>query len=359
MFPRLVWALVTLTLPWLLLAAKVDDSQASIPPRQISVFTAVPLADALTQINREARLTLTADPELLEKTVTITENDTAMWLALEKIAAQTASRIQLEQRGQVIRLKPQHALAIPSTVSGPFRVVVPQIDSRRLFESGVAVTDLALIIHWEPWLPVIRLDAQPRDLIVTDDQNNPVMARISPGKVAPLGAMHRTTVRLLGIPRAATRLTRFEGAFTITAAPAWLPFEFSRIPPGDNRGEPGKLPQGVEAAGVSARLLRFEQFDDLWEAEVRLEYPPGHPEFESFESWTAGNRVRLFRADQGINVTAVDPEVSEHGRTATGIYRFPVAKAPQGLRSAKLIVETPAALREFAVPFRLENIPLP
>jgi len=186
-----------------------------------------------------------------------------------------------------------------------------------------------------------------------------VIAQTAPGKVAPFGALHRTTVRLLGVPRAATRLTSVEGAFTVTAAPTWLAFEFSRIPVTGGDGEPGTLPPGIDSSGVSARLLRFEKFEDFWEAEIRLDYPPGHPEFESFESWTAGNRVRLFRADQGISIPASDPEISERGRIATGIYRFPRAKAPQGLRDARLIVETPAALREFAVSFRLENIPLP
>lgn len=330
-----------------------------IPPRLVTVEPpdgTITLDQELVQIRQEAGILVTAAPEVASQPVEQPRLQAVpFWSALDRLAADTGTRLALADRGRQIRLVKHTGPPIPAAVAGPFRVAVRQVESRRDFETGGHVTLVTLDVHWEPRFPVIRLDGEPSQITVHDDRGSAITASTSSAKVAPQGCLHTATVRLTGVPRAATRLTQLNGAFTVTAAPGVLPFTFADL----GKPGPGTLPQKMDAAGVASRLVRFEQLGDRWEAEVTATYPPGHPEFESFESWTANNRARLVGPSGTKVLNPIDYAINEVGRTATGIYRFRVEDVSGGPAGWKLVYETPSALREYPIRFTLRAIPLP
>jgi hypothetical protein len=170
-------------------------------------------------------------------------------------------------------------------------------------------------------------------------------------KTAPGGNLFTTTVRIEGVPRSATKLTRVAGSFTVTASPAMLPFVFDNLA--------GPFPVAAKPVGdsrVAATLKRFELVGDLWEAEIEVTYPARPPEFESFESWVTENRARLVTPNSQP-LTSTDFEHGAAGGRVSGVYRFKARPADR--KGWSLVYETPAPLVEFPVKFDLKDIPLP
>ena len=128
----------------------------------------------------------------------------------------------------------------------------------------------------------------------------------------------------------------------------------------------GKLPAGAAPQeGVTATLRRFTKEDNVWEAEVELNYPPGQPHFESFEEvvWLTQNRMQLVPPGGGKAFAPDDHQILETGRRVVVVYRFKEDPG-KGLANPKakgwsVVYETPSPLVEFKVPFELKDIPLP
>lgn len=340
-------------------AAAPSPQPFAISPRLVTYAppaTPMPLAQAIAQIRQESGIAVTVDPAVADSPMpSVSFPAIPFWSALERITTATQTRLVMADHGQHIRLVKRTGSPMPVAVHGPFRVAVRQIESRHDFETGSQLTLVTLAINWEPRFPVIRLDGEPTRITAEDDLGSSLRTSPSSAKVAPLGYQHTTTVRLLGVPRRAARITRLNGVFTVTAAPGMLPFAFTDL----TQPGMGTLPPGIDTTAVSARLVRFEKLDDRWEAEISTTYPLGHPEFESFESWTANNRAQLIGPDGTKRLRPIDFEINEVGRTATGICRFRAADLPQGPTGWKLVYDTPAALREYPVTFELRDIPLP
>lgn len=270
------------------------------------------------------------------------------WAAVEQLAAKTGTRIALSQQGREIALVKRTGLQAPSSVDGPFRVVVKQVQPRIDFETGKTFTEVTLAVHWEPRFPVFRIDSEPTITAVADDRGSPLAPVTAKARTAPGGFLYTTTVRVEGVPRDAKKLTRLAGTFTVTAAERMLPFAF----------DVGGKPSAQEQEGVTVTLRRFEKVDDRWEAELELTYPPGQPAFESFESWVTQNRARLVGPDKAKALEPTDYDVPEQGRRVVAVYRFSgsAIASPKGWT---LTYETPAPLVEFPVRFELKDIPLP
>jgi hypothetical protein len=114
-------------------------------------------------------------------------------------------------------------------------------------------------------------------------------------------------------------------------------------------------PQTAEGVTVAPQPARW--LDALVEFRLALRYPDGHPEFESFESWTANNRCRLVHRD-GRTLATDDREESHTGRSVAAAYRFRAADVGD-LAGWSLVLDTPGPLREFPVRFTLRDVPLP
>lgn len=273
-----------------------------------------------------------------------------VWAALEEVARKVNARITLAQQGRRVNLAPRGDLTpTPAFVDGAFRVAVRSVVSRLDFDAGTRIAEVTLDLHWEPRLTVFRVDAQPVIETVTDDRGTKYAVAPVSARVPPTGAMHTTTIRVPNVPRSATKLANLAGTFTVTATDHYLSLRFSELPAGQ--------PATQERDGVRATVHPPRKLDDVIELRVVLDYPELHPAFESFESWTAGNRLRLV-SPGGKVVEPTDYANQEAGRRAVCEYRFP-ASVVGDLKGWSLTYDTPAPLREFPVRFALVDIPLP
>ncbi|HUR53484.1 MAG TPA: hypothetical protein VMZ71_05110 [Gemmataceae bacterium] len=275
------------------------------------------------------------------------------WTALEKAAAATGQRITLRESGRRVVLEPRGASLEVSSVSGPFRTVARLVTARLNLETGQTAYDVHIDAHWEPRFPVFRVDAVPTITRATDDRNAKLTTTTTKGRSAPTGATHALPVRLGGLTRESRKIAVLAGHYSVIAADRMLAFSFDTLT--------AKLPVTPPAQdGVTAILKRIEKDEKTWEVEIELKYPPGGPEFESFEAdaWLSENTLRLVSPDKSKTFRPDDYEARGH----TLIYRFK-EDAAKGLTNPaakgwSIVYETPAPLKEFQVPFELKDIPL-
>lgn len=274
------------------------------------------------------------------------------WTALEAVAAKTGTRVALRENGRRIALEPRGLSVEVSSVSGAFRTVARQVTSRLNLELGQPVYDVQLEAHWEPRFPVFRVDTVPTITRATDDRNTKLTTTATKARSAPTGATHALPVRLNGLTRDSRKITVLAGHYTVVAADRMLAFRFDNLA--------AKAPVSLPPKdGVTATLTRVEKDEQTWEVEVELKYPPGGPVFESFEkdAWLSENRLALVSPDQKTFRTD-----DYEARGTVLIYRFK-EDAAKGLANVAakgwaVVCETPAPLKEFAVPFELKDIPL-
>jgi hypothetical protein len=306
------------------------------------------LGTVLSDVAKQTGITVTAPGLDPHTPCPVSFDKVPFWTALEQIAAKVSARIALAERGRQITLVKRSGPAAPSSVDGPFRVVVKQVVGRLDFETGKAFTEVMLDVHWEPRFPVFRISSEPTITQLAADAGEKLTAITAHAKTPPRGYLYTTTVRLNGVPRAATKLTRLAGTFTVTASPTMLPFLFDLV---------GKPPLSQTKENVTTTLKRFEKVDNRWEAELELTYPPNGPRFESFESWVTENRARLIAPNKSRSFAPTDSDIPEQGRKVVAVYRF------TGLNLANragwtLLYETPAPLVEYPIHFELKDIPL-
>ena len=334
------------TLAFLLILAVAAALPAAdpVPPRTISLKK----ADASpADIGERAGI-----PVVGAGTFKIGVDRMPFWDALEMAASATGQRIVLRDSGRRIALEPRGASLEVSSVSGAFRTVARQVTARLNLETGQTVYDVNLDAHWEPRFPVFRVDAVPTITRATDDRGTKLTTTATKSRSAPIGATHALPVRLHGLTRDSRKINVLAGHYTVVAADRMLAFRFENLT--------AKLPVSLPPKdGVTAILNRVEKDEKTWEVEVELKYPPGGPTFESFEAdaWLSENRMALVSPDQ----KTFRPDDYE-ARGNVLIYRFK-EDAAKGLvniagKGWAVVYETPAPLKEFAVPFELKDIPL-
>ncbi|HVK19513.1 MAG TPA: hypothetical protein VM533_21440 [Fimbriiglobus sp.] len=333
-----------------LAAVAAGPSGSVISPKTVTLNKPdATLSDVLGELRSQTGLHVAA-PGLSEGPGPVQFDRTPFWTAVEQLAAKTGTRIALGKQGREITLVKRSGPMPPSSVDGPFRVAVRQVQVRTDFESGKTFSEVTLDVHWEPRFPVFRIDSEPAITAVADDRGSRITPATAKARTSPGGFLYTTTVRIEGVPRSATKLTRLAGTFTVTSSERMLPFAFDLG---------GKTPVTLPAQeGVSATLRRFEKVDDRWEAELEMTYPPGQPEFESFESWVTENRARLVGPDKAKSLDPTDYDIPEQGRRVVAVYRF-AGSALTNPKGWTLTYETPAPLVEFPVRFELKDIPLP
>jgi hypothetical protein len=323
----------------------------AIPPKTVTLNKPdATLADVLGEFRKQTGLAADAPGLDASTPCPAAFHRTPFWSAVGQVAEKTGTRIALGKQGKEIALVKRTGPPAPSSVDGPFRVAVRLMQPRIDFETGKTFTEVTLDVHWEPRFPVFRIDSEPTVTAIADDKGSKLTPITAKAKTPPGGFLYTTTVRIEGVPRSATKLTKLAGTFTVTASERMLPFAF------DLGAKLPIVPPPQE--GVTAALKRFEKVDDRWEAELELTYPPGQPQFESFESWVTENRARLVAPNKAKSLDPTDYDVPEQGRRVVAVYRFP-GNALADRKGWTLVYDTPAPLVEFPVRFELRDIPLP
>lgn len=274
------------------------------------------------------------------------------WSVLDTITAKTGTRLAFRANGRTISFAKASGPPEPVSVDGPFRVAVRQAKAVTDFETGQSYLEVGLEVRWEPRIPVFRIDSVPRIALLADDRSSPLTAGVPGARTAASGASYATAVRIAGVPRSATKLTKFAGSLTVTASPRMLTFSFPNLT--------SDIPQTQDRDGVSVTLKPVRAIQKSWETPLILSYPPGGPVFESFESWVTENRARLLPRDKTTGLAPSDYDIPEQGRRVLAVYRFTDEQTRGPVQKGwTLQYETPAPLVEFPVAFEFENLPLP
>lgn len=322
----------------------VAGATPGIPAGRVSVSGGRTLADAAVQIEKQTGMSLDLSAADAGAACGVMVKDVPFWDAVGRLADATGHRVRAGKRVALVRGEKQ-----PAAVDGAFRVTAKGVNARADYETGRTGYDVAVELAWEPRFPVFRVDAQPTISAATDDRGKPLSVPPVGAKTPTTGFTHSTTVRVEGLTREARRIAKLSGSFTVTASPKMLTFVFDNL---------GSVPASKEIDGVRVTLTGFARREDRWDAGLKLEYPDGHPEFESFESWTGGNAIKLVPPTRTGAVAEESFDINGNGRVVLAEYRFP-AKAVSDPKGWRLVYETPAPLIEFPVRFTLTDLNLP
>ncbi len=343
----------------LVVPAIAADPLPKVPAKLVTLArpaaTAVEIA---TAIREQAGIAVDVSEVDAAKKLPVDFDKVPFWTAVEKLAADTGCRIAVGGRGREIALVPllSGVKPPPSSVDGPFRVVLKQVVARRDFETGKTVYQLHLEATWEPRFPVYLMDGEPKVTTATAD-GKAVTADAPTGRVATSGYTHPLTITLRDVPRAAKQLDEITGSFAVVAARQLLPFAFDDLT--------AEKPVAKEQAGVTVALKPVKHAGGRAEFNFEMKYPAGHPELESFEEvWASSNKLRVTGPNGRRNVEPTDYNTDSRGGTVYGNYAFAGANGqpgplPEKLAGWKAVYETPSPLLKQTVAFTLKGIELP
>ena len=340
--------------------------------------TAATFGDVLASIQAQSGLTLTTTLDA-KLPLTLKRREGALWPLLTEIADAAGGRLTVTQKGKSVVIVPgvesrakleSHPTRL-SSIDGAFRVVAKQVVKRWDIDAGPGATEVTLAVHWDPRLPVFRIDGEPRGKFQAhallrempmgrmETPYRPALGDWSSivGKVVTSGHSATSMLRFQAKPLNKTyfapradELLEMEGKFTVTAAAKMLQFRVA------DTSKPTTLTQ----EGVTFTLQTPRKVGERWDVPVELVYPPSKVEFESFEAgvWLSNNRLQLIDP-AGKPLDSMNEDFRESPGKANLVYRFPAGKVPADRAGWSLVYETPSPLVEFDVAFTLSNIPLP
>jgi hypothetical protein len=351
---RLAFLTLSLLAPALAPAAEPPP----IAAKPVTLARTATAAEIATAIREQTGITVDVSGIDSAKKIATQFDKTPFWTAVEKLAADTGCRVAVSRGGREIALTPLTAAVTtpPSSVDGPFRVVLKQVVARRDFETGRTTYQLHLEAQWEPRFPIYLIGSEPKVTTATAD-GKALTAESPTGRVASTGSTHPLTITLRDVPRSAKQVDELTGSFDVIAAHQLLPFAFDDLT--------ADKPVMKEQAGVTVPLQPVKHAAGRAEFKFEMKYPASHPELESFEEvWAASNRLRVSGPNGRTAFEPTDYNTDSRGSTVFGNYAFAGATGQPGPLPAKLtgwkaVYETPSPLRKQTVTFTLKGIDLP
>jgi hypothetical protein len=309
------------------------------------------LGNVVATLSKTSGIPISVTPTESNTKCPVTFNAISFWSALEQTARQTGMKIVLIDKGTKVALEPRGMNREVSTVNGPFRIVAKQVIGRALLDLGVTFHEVYLEVNWEPRIHVFRIDTQPHITKIIADRSASPAAPSSIANGYPTDVISDMKFRVNGLTRESKQIDLLAGEFRVTAAEEMQSFIFEDLSV--------KLPITKEQSRVIAKIKKIAKPDKSWDVELELQYPEGHPPFESYEAqkWLRDNRLQLVTPD-GKPFDPENEEIDVRGRRIEATYRFSGDLNPLA-KGWRLIYETPSPLVEFKVPFELKNIPLP
>lgn len=307
------------------------------------------LESAAAELGKQAGIPIVV-PAALKATPVTANHKGSFWGVVNRLATEAKCRLRvINGKVQFLPLV-QGSLPTPSSIDGAFLTTVRQVIAKRDFESASGITEVHLEIAWEPRFPVYLIDAEAKILKATGERGE-YKFDPSSGRVSASGYVHPMIVRLKGIPREEKALSVLSGSFNVIAAEKLLAVEFKDL----TIAQPAI--QTVEGVKVSLKPLKTA--NGQIEVTFDLEYPPSHPEFESFQGWAASNKLRLYDAAGKAMGEPADYNTTENGRRISASYFFPAPKGEANWKGWRAVYETPCPMVQQEVRFELKDILLP
>lgn len=341
----------------LVLAAGVVSAAPPAKPAPVAAKTVTlapgTLADVTAELTKQAELPFDLGSVDGKTPIKAAAKAVPFWEAVEAVT-DDAKCFASVQGGKVkFAKRPNGVGAAPSSIDGPFRVVLKKVVAKKDFEAAGTDYELHLEVQWEPRFPVYLIDDEPKATATVGKEK---LTADSPSvRGMPTGYTHPAVVRLKNVPRGAKQIDELTGTFRLVAAAKMLAVEFTDLT--------GDKPVSHTVEGVKVTLHPVKKSDKVALFRVDAEYPEGHPEFESFQLWHGTNTFRLFPPNNREGWKPTDLELGEGGRRPSVEYHF---AGPNGgaftlpdLKGWRAVYDTPCPMSEQTLTFKLKGIDLP
>jgi hypothetical protein len=338
--------------------------QKELPPVAVSMNGSdLTVEKALAELTKQANIKVEDRRRVKpDRPFSLDLKSATFWQALDAIARASDAEVSLYQRDGVIALVDGPNRKLPVSYHGPFRVVLQR---KVLVEDLVADShQLAITVEvaWEPRFRPYFLETIAESVAAKDDSGRETASGEEGGKAGVEGKLAATVdLRLPAPARSARKLDSLRGEFLITGAGEMLTFTFATLAQLDKDPEARRQKQ----KNVTVKLAKPALGDDLWTVEVQLEYPPGGPKFESFQSWIGYNEIELRKTggEQRFPNTGGYSVESSTANRATVRYHFIDKKQDKLLRGSpadwRVVYKTPGVILEAPVPFEFKDVALP
>jgi hypothetical protein len=345
-------------------AFRAANVRRDLAPRTITLnHRAIGLADALKTVAQQTGMQVVdRRQEIKDVRLALNWKNVTFWQAVDDLALKADLRVSLYDREGKVALVDGPHVSLPVSYDGIFRVGVRRLTSVRDLESNSHFWLIQLEIAWEPRFQPLFLETQPEGLAVQDG-NGMELKDLSGGSgrapvTRPIAS--EATIRVAAPRRATEKIALLKGSLAVVGPSKMLTFTFDNLAKIDK----GKAQQARKESteGVTATLRELNPNGDRWTISFLLEYPPGGPEFESFESWLVNNQILLEKKDgSGTFPVNGGSEIDEQGgKRATLTYRFIeennlVLGKPSDWR---LVYRTPGTIVKIPVEFEFKDLPV-
>lgn len=347
--------------------ATLQEAQVlrELAPKTVTLQNpSIPLSQALDQLKQQTGIEVadlredkTADPSLK-----LNLQRSTFWQSVDTIAREADLRVSLYEKDAQIALREGPHRELPVCYSGLFRIRVKRLTVMQDLESDARVCTINLEVAWEPRFTPLFMQSKPESLVVQDDKGVALKASEQGSGRAPLMGRITTQVEFQteAPRRAASALGVLKGDLNVIGPGKMLTFTFDKLAKVDRQTPTEKVPAQTQDS-VTVKLREFTTETDVWTVGFLLEYPPGGPDFESFESWLVNNKAFL-QSKSGKQFTDSGYEIDEQsGNRAVVTYRFAeendLVLGEPG--SWKLVYRTPGLMAKVPIHFEFKDLPLP
>jgi hypothetical protein len=335
-------------------ASAAEPAPKSLAPRTFTYQGDLPLAKALSELATQTGNTVEdRRSDKAEQTIKLDLRNVTFWQALEAIARAADLRISLYQNDGKLALVNGPYLEVPTSYHGLYRTSVKSVAGFLDLATGAHFYVARLEIAWEPRLKPFLVESSPESLVVEDDQGHRLKVPDTGKEQSPAAGRNaqEVEVRLPAPPRAAKKLTVFKGSLGVVGPSKMLTLRLDKLAKGEKKTEDG----------VTLTLQDLEMDEDRWTVRLALDYPPGGPEFESFQSWLVYNQIRLEKKGQTFPANGGSSTVSQETNRAVLEYHFiEDGKMKLGKPADwSLVYITPGRIVQVSVPFEFKDVPLP
>jgi hypothetical protein len=291
------------------------------------------------------------------------------WQALDAIAREADARVSLYENGDKIALADGPFRVVPTSYHGIFRVCVKRLQLLRDLESGTHVCAATMEVAWEPGFRPFFVELKPDSLAVQDDKKRDLDVPANAGGREQSGEARfgkQFEVYLPAPPRTTLKFGSVKGKLILTGPSKWLTFTFPTL----GKLQANRKERRMTREGVTVDLSTLDLPDtkgDVWKIETSLEYPPGGPKFESFESWLVFNEIYLEK-DGGKERLPNNAGYTTGGGSenrASITYYFSDSTDSNVVRGKakdspwRVVYRAPGPIIELPIPFEFTDLELP
>jgi hypothetical protein len=247
---------------------------------------------------------------------------------------------------------------VPVRYAGIFRCAIKRLGVERDLESGMHFCTLTLEVAWEPRYRPFYLEVIDVAVEFSADAEGKRLQQKQAGKgyESVVGRVaHEVDLRVNAPKRSSPGIGYLKGKVKTVGPTKMLTFTFGQLKPVRQPGEA----RVENSEGVRVSLRKVLADEDRWTFEVGLDYPPGGPAFQSYQSWLGNNAIALKRGKERLTPKGNDQRILllTDNRAVIQYFFTPPTKAR--IADWTLEYQTPGRIIETSVPFEFRDLPLP